>query len=295
VEFHVTASEGGREETTGRKADTGASPPTLRRAQVMGDFSPPSENLVQTRTSGADLVVITATLGNVGRSVQIFDSRFLSRVGNALTLGRVLGLGAALIVALGLVGAQAVHVAGWIPVVCFGVWTVVACLLGATWLLQRDASSIASPTAQLAIELELPRASVALLNALQRAETRGREFIAEAAILNPVNNQGAAAALARSYSQFEKEVASVLTATAKLDERWELAWAHKPSWADDHLLEPAFTRARLDVIVKYMAHRNRQLGWMIEYLRSGDDEPVRYIRHWVSQNEAATVGAAPHG
>jgi hypothetical protein len=128
---------------------------------------------------------------------------------------------------------------------------------------------------------------------LQRAESRGREFIADAAILNPVNNQGPTAAFARRYSEFEKEVASLLSATDRLDERWELAWAHKPSWADDHLLEPPFTRGSLDVVVKYIAQRNRLLLAMVEYLRSGNDEPFRYIRHWVRHREAARVAGAP--
>lgn len=213
-------------------------------------------------------------------------------MGNALTLWKVVGLGAAIVLALGLVGAEVVHVAGWIPVAAFGVWTVLACLLGTTRLLQRNASAIASPANQLAVGLGLPHASASLLKVLQRAESRSRAFIAEAAILNPVNHQESAASFARGYSTFEDEVASVVAATDELDERWELAWAHKPSWADDHLLEPPFTRERLDLLVRYMAQRTRQLDWMIEYLRSGDDKPVRYIRQRLGQQEAASVRAA---
>lgn len=231
----------------------------------------------------------TATLGFVRRAFDIIDSRFVSRVGNALTLWSLLSLGAVLLLVIGLVGAAVIQVAGWIPLVCFGLWIVVACLLGVSLLLRRTRSSLASPMARVAIERGLPRASMALVNALREAEARGREFIAEAAIPCPVNNQGPTAAFADTYRQFENDVASLVHDSNELDERWELAWAHKPTWADARLLETPFTRGRLDVLVRYMAQRNRQLGWMLEYMQCGNDEPVR---HWATPEDVATVAAA---
>ena len=234
----------------------------------------------------------TATLEFVRRAFDIIDSRFVSRVGNALTLWSLLSLGAVLLLVIGLVGAAVIQVAGWIPLVCFGLWIAVACLLGVSLLLHRTRSSLASPIARIAIERGLPRASIALVNALREAEARGREFIAEAAILCPVNNQEPTATFADTYRQFEKDVASLVHASNELDERWELAWAHMPTWADAHLLEMPFTRGRLDVLVQYMAQRNRQLGWMLEYMRSGNDEPVRHVRHWATPDDVATVATA---
>jgi hypothetical protein len=211
----------------------------------------------------------------------------VSRVGNATTLGRMIGLGFALVLATGLVGAKVVHVGGWIPVVCFGIWGLVALLLAAAWTMRRQPSSLASPVAQLVIARGLPRASSEMFGALVRAESRAREFIAEAAILDPVNNQTRAAEFARAYSAYEHEVASLLKRAGEFDERWDLLWARKPSWARDHLLESPFTRETLDVLTRYIAHRARQLCYMMKFLRDGDDRVVRYIRAWVAHDEAS--------
>jgi hypothetical protein len=219
------------------------------------------------------------------RWLLILDSRLLSRIGNSVTLWSVLSSGAALVLVLGLAGAEAIRLAGWIPVIAFGAWVVVACLVSVSWLSQRKASPIASPATRLAIEHGRPRSTGTLLNALREAESRGREFISEAALLCPVNNQARAAEFARSYGGFEADVASLVSVADQFDERWELAWAHKPSWVDDYLLEAPFTRARLDELVKYVAHRNKQLAWMIDYLQTGNDTKVRLIRHWVAAKE----------
>jgi hypothetical protein len=226
-------------------------------------------------------------VGLVRRFFSILDSAFVSRVGSTMTLIRMVSLGLALVVLVGLVGAGVVHIGGWIPVVCFVVWALIAVLLTAAWTMRRQPSTLASPLAQLVIARGLPGSSSELLGALVVAESRAREFVAEAAILMPVNNQGEAVQFARSYGAYEAEVASLLARADEFDDRWELLWKHKPSWARSHLLEPPFTRATLDVLTKYIAYRARQLGGMMEFLRSGNEQPVRYIRAWVTHDEGS--------
>jgi len=224
----------------------------------------------------------------VRRVFQLLDSLFVSRVGNALTWLSILSLGAALVVAVGLVGAQVVHVAGWVTLACFGVWSLVALLFAVASVMRRQPSTLSSPAAQIVIAKGLPRSSAALLNALVRAESQGREFIAEAALLDPVNNQEPTADFARNYSAYEADVAALLTNTNELDDRWSSLWARKPSWVEGHLgdlLEPPFYGEKLEVLGRYIALRTRQLGWMIRYLQGGTDEPVRYIRYWPTQGE----------
>jgi hypothetical protein len=113
----------------------------------------------------------------------------------------------------------------------------------------------------------------------------GREFIAEAAILIPVNNQKAAHKLAQGYAALEAEVASLVESAKEFDERWSLTWAHKPSWFRDSLLRGPFTLETLSELTRYMALRNRQLGWMIDFLQGGSDEPVRHARAWAREAE----------
>jgi hypothetical protein len=61
-------------------------------------------------------------VGLVRRLFSILDSAFVSRVGSATTLIRIVGLGFVLLVLVGLVAASVVSVAGWIPIVCFAIW-----------------------------------------------------------------------------------------------------------------------------------------------------------------------------
>jgi hypothetical protein len=89
-----------------------------------------------------------ANLTNVGlvrRLFSVLDSAFVSRVGSATTLIRIVGLGFVLVVLVGLVGAGVVSIAGWIPVVCFAIWAVIALLLAAAWTMRRQPSTLTSP------------------------------------------------------------------------------------------------------------------------------------------------------
>jgi hypothetical protein len=233
-------------------------------------------------------------VGLVRRLFSILDSAFVSRVGSARTLISIVGLGFVLVVLVALVGASVVSVAGWIPVVCFAIWAVIALLLAAAWTMRRQPSTLASPLARFAITRGLPGSSSELFAALVVAEAQAREFVAEGAILDPLDNQAHAAHFAQAYTAYEAEVASLLSRADQLDDRWGMLWNRKPSWARNHLLEPPFTRAMLDVVTRYIAHRARQLGYMIEFLRTGNDRPVRYIRAWVEHDEAST-GAASDG
>lgn len=234
------------------------------------------------------------SVGLVRRLFSILDSAVVSRVGSATTLIRIVGLGIALVVLVGLVGASVVRIASWIPVVCFVIWALIALLLAAAWTMRRQPSTLAPPLARFAITRGLPGSSSELFAALVVAEAQAREFVAEGAILDPVDNQAQAAHFAGAYTAYEAEVASLLRRADQLDDRWLSLWNRKPSWARNHLFEPPFTRATLDVGTRYIAHRARQLGYIMAFLRNGNDQPVRYIRAWVEHDESSS-GAASDG
>jgi hypothetical protein len=141
------------------------------------------------------------------RLFRLLDSRFVSRVGNAGTPFNLMWIGLGVVVTTGLAGASVLRVAGWIPVACFGVWTATSLLLVATWMLGRAPITLRSPFEHLMISRGLPGSSEALQRALALAEQQSREFIAEASIMNPVNNSKAATEFAHSYGSFEAEVA----------------------------------------------------------------------------------------
>jgi hypothetical protein len=111
----------------------------------------------------------------IQRAFSILDSRFESRVGNATTLVRILGLGLFLVIGIGLAGAGVIGIAGWLAGVSFALWAVVALLVAASWTMRRRPSTIASPIDQVVIEKSLPGAAAAVLNALITAESTARE------------------------------------------------------------------------------------------------------------------------
>jgi hypothetical protein len=218
------------------------------------------------------------------RVLRFLDSRLLTRVGAVAT---IITLGIALVGLMRAQGADLAREAGWITLLCFGIWAALSVLLIVSWLGRRRPSMVASPAAHLAISRGIPGSSRALHAALARAESKGREFIAEAAILMPVNNQKAACDLAQGYTDFESEVASLIRSAKEFDERWSLTWERKPSWFEDYLLKGPFTLGMLSELVRYMALRNRQLGWMLDFLQGGSDEPVRHAKAWARAGERA--------
>jgi hypothetical protein len=212
------------------------------------------------------------------RILRFLDSRPLSRAGAVATLVSLVSVGLALVGLIFARGAGLVREGEWITVVCFGVWAMLSALLIIAWIARRQPGTVVTPAARIAIAKGLPGSSRALLAALARAETEGREFIAEAAILMPVNNQKAAHDLAQGYAAFESEVSSVIKSSKVLDERWSLTWERKPDYFGSHFRNGPFTLGILSELVRYMAQRNRQIGWMLDFLQTGNDEHVRHAR-----------------
>jgi hypothetical protein len=115
----------------------------------------------------------------------------------------------------------------------------------------------------------------------------------KAALLIPVNNQSAANELAQAFVDLEGEVAALIAASPVFDERWALQWDHKPSWAEDQpYCGRLFSGGMLNKLGRYMAVRGRQIGWMIDFLKTGNDEPVRHVRAWVKAAEKKRQEAA---
>jgi hypothetical protein len=229
------------------------------------------------------------------RILRLLDSRPLSRAGAVATIISLVTVGLALVGLMYVQGADLIREGEWITVVCFGVWAALAALLIVAWTARRQPGIVVTPAARIVIAKGLPGSSRALLAALLRAESTSREFIAEAAILMPVNNQKAAHDLAQGYAAFESEIAALVESAEVFDERWSLAWARKQDWFGDHLLNGPFTLATLSELVRYMAHRNRQIGWMLDFLQTGNDEHVRHARAWARADERAAdeSSAAP--
>jgi hypothetical protein len=219
------------------------------------------------------------------RILRLLDSRPLSRAGAVATIISLVTLGLALVGLMYAQGADLIREGEWITVVCFGVWAALAALLIVAWTARRQPGIVVTPAARIVIAKRFPGSSRALLAALLRAESTGREFIAEAAILMPVNNQKAAYDLAQGYAAFESEIAALVESAEVFDERWSLTWEHKPNYFGNHFRNGPFTLDLLSELLRYMAHRNRQIGWMLDFLQTGNDEPVRHARAWARADE----------
>lgn len=229
------------------------------------------------------------------RILRLLDSRPLSRAGAIATLVSSVTVGLAIVGLMYAQGADLVRQGEWITVVCFGVWAALAALLIVAWTARRQPGIVVTPAARIAIAKGLPGSSRALLAALLRAEATGREFIAEAAILMPVNNQKAAYDLAQGYAAFESEIATLIENSKVFDERWSLTWERKPDYFGSHFRNGPFTLGLLSELVRYMAQRNRQIGWMLDFLQTGNDEYVRHARAQAKADERAAEasGEAP--
>jgi hypothetical protein len=218
----------------------------------------------------------------MGRLFGVLESKWVART---LAVYSLVTFGALVV---GLVYALAVgviHGPGWVPLFGFGVWVLLAILLITALMVSRHPNTVASPASRLVISKGLPGSTRALVLAFERVEAAVRRLIAEAAILNPLDNQVKANELAQAFVELEAEVGALVANAAALDERWSLLWADKPRWADNQPSRALFSRERLDELVKYMAWRGGQLGSMIDFLITGNDDRVRHIRAWVKARE----------
>jgi hypothetical protein len=208
------------------------------------------------------------------RLLGVLDSNWVTR---PLAVYGLATVGAAVVTLVGI---------GVVALLYFAIWVVLALALVLALMVSRQPSSVASPISRIAISTGLPGSTKALLTALERAEVAARTYIAEAAILNPVNNQAAANEVAQAYAELETEVAALIANAPAFDDRWSLLWTYRPDWADDQpYCRGLFSRAMLDELVRYMAWRGGQLGAMIDFLSTGNEERVRHIKSWVKAAE----------
>lgn len=212
--------------------------------------------------------------------LRMLDSRFLSRVGNFGLLLKIVGLGAAVVLAVALV-----QVAGWVPLACFGAWAALSALLVAMGLLRSRTPSFTSPAAHIAVRYSLPGATAQAVGALANARTAGRELIADVAVFQPVNNSGAAYELGRRIAAFRDEVGQLIATVDQLDERWELLWDRIPRKVPAGAAHGPLTLEMVSQALRYLGHKMWQLQWMIEYLEGGSDRPVRHVRVWIEAHE----------
>lgn len=197
----------------------------------------------------------------------MLDSRFLSRVGNLDVLLKVSGLGFVVVLAVVLVAADAVEIAGWVPVICFGVWAVLTFALVALGMLRRAPSTLMSPAARIAIGRNLPASKAHVVRALERAQSAGRELIADLAVFEPLNKHGGG--FAARVTAFHADVRDLLGATELLDDQWSVAWDHIPTQRPAAADVGPLTIAMKNELVAYLGHKMWVLQWAVDYLTSG--------------------------
>ncbi|MDP8910422.1 MAG: hypothetical protein M3N47_15190 [Chloroflexota bacterium] len=104
---------------------------------------------------------------------------------------KVVWLGVTIVIAIVLVAAGVVEVAGWVPLACFAVWTLFAALLAATGMLRARPQAFPSPAARIAVKYGLPGAAERVVVALDVAQKEGRELIADIAVFDTLNSAAA--------------------------------------------------------------------------------------------------------
>lgn len=208
--------------------------------------------------------------------LRVLDSKFLSRVGNFDVLLKVAGFGAAIVVVIGLVAAGVIEVAGWIPVACFAIWTLFAALLVATGMLRAGPQAFASPAARIAIKYGLPGAAERVVVALDAARKEGRELIADIAVFDTLNKFGGD--FGQRIATYRAEVAALIRSTELLNDDWALLWDRIPRNVPTGVLYGPMTLEEADHVVSWLRYKMWQLDWMVTYIHTGDDKPVRHIR-----------------
>lgn len=208
--------------------------------------------------------------------LRVLDSKFLSRVGNFDVLLKVVGLGATIVIAIVLVAAGVVEVAGWIPLACFAVWTVFAALLVATGMLRVGPEAFTSPAARIAMKYGLPGAAERVVAALNAAQKEGRELIADIAVFETLNQSGGD--FAQRIATYRAEVAELIGSTDLLNDDWALLWDRIPRKVPSGVSYGPMTLEQADNVVSWFRYKMWQLDWMVTYIRTGDDKPVRHVR-----------------
>jgi hypothetical protein len=208
--------------------------------------------------------------------LRILDSKFLSRVGNFDVLVKVVGLGATIVIAIVLVAAGVVEVGGWIPLVCFAVWTLFSALLIATGMLRAGPHAFTSPAARIAMKARLPGVAERVVVALNAAQKEGRELIADIAVFDTLNKSGGG--FAQRIAMYRGEVAELIGSTDLLNDDWALLWDRVPRNVPIGVSYGPMTLGQADEIVSWLRYKMWQLDWMVTYVQTGDDKPVRHIR-----------------
>lgn len=208
------------------------------------------------------------------RLLRSLDSKWVSR---PLAVYGLITLGAWVVALVGF---------GIITLLYFGIWIAIAVALVLALMASRRPSTVASPASRIVVSTGLPGSTRVLLAALERADAADRALIAQAALLIPALDQKAANEVAQAFVELEAEVGALVVDAPAFDERWSLQWTHKPSWAENQpYRQRLFSGAMFDELGQYMALRGRQIGWMIDFLITGDDKPVRHIRSWIKATE----------
>lgn len=208
--------------------------------------------------------------------LRMLDSKFLSRVGNFDVLLKVVGLGASIVIAIALVAAGVVEVAGWIPLACFAVWTLFAALLIATGMLRAGPQAFTSPAARIAVKHGLPGAADRVVVALSAARKEGRELIADVAVFDTLNKSGGN--FAQRIATYRAEVAKLIGSTDLLNDDWALLWDRIPRKVPVGVTYGPMTLGQADDVVSWLRYKMWQLDWMVTYVQTGDDKRVRHIR-----------------
>lgn len=222
--------------------------------------------------------------------LRMLDSKFLSRVGNLDVLLKVVGLGASIVIAIVLVAAGVVEVAGWIPLACFAVWVLFAALLIATGMLRAGPQAFTSPASRIAMKYGLPGAAERVVVALNAAQKEGRELIADLAVCDTLDKFGGN--FAERIATYRAEVAELIRSTDLLNDDWALLWDRIPRNVPDGVSYGPMTLEQADDVVSWFRYKMWQLDWMVTYIHTGDDKPVRHIRRIAAYDREEKAGPA---
>lgn len=135
----------------------------------------------------------------------------------------------------------------------------------------------------------LPGTGERVVRALNAAQKEGRELIADIAVSESGGD------FAERIAAYFANVAELIRSTDLLSDDWALLWDRVPRKVPVGVLYDPMTLEQADDVVSYLRYKMWQLDWMVTYLRTGDDKPVRRIRMSIAaydREENAGSGAS---
>lgn len=143
-------------------------------------------------------------------------------------------------------------------------------------MLRAGPQAFTSPAARIAMKYSLPGAAERVVVALNAAQKEGRELIADIAVFDTLNKSGGD--FAQRIATYRAEVAELIGSTDLLNDDWALLWDRVPRKVPVGVSYGPMTLEQANEVVSWLRYKMWQLDWMVTYVHTGDDKPVRHIR-----------------